>query len=156
MFASTISANKHGSAAAATTAAALPPLAARSLTLMQPPQAHEASAVEGSQAAPSLMQLPSAAVMTRAATETLGNMGIEYGIAPAVPATLARRRGRVPRTLPRTRSRCPRICQTCGALARSSATLARGQARPSGWPCRRIHRADMCGRPRSHRAFRRD
>ena len=80
MFAPVVPANNHGSAAAATTAAALPPLAAGGLSLTQPPMV-----VEGIQAAPSSTRLPPAAVMTRAATESLGTMGIEYGIAPIPP-----------------------------------------------------------------------
>ena len=87
--------NKHGSVAAATTAAALPPMAAGGMTLTRPPQALEASAVEGSQAAPSIMQLPVAAVMIRAATESLRKYGhrVRNHAPPPKPWTTTPHRG---------------------------------------------------------------
>ena len=70
--------NNHGSAAAVSPAAALPPMAAGSLNLAQLPPV-----VDGNQAAPSFMQPPPAAVMEpAAATESLGNKGIEYQTRP--------------------------------------------------------------------------
>ena len=74
MFVQNVPANNHGSAAAVSPAAALPPMAAGSLNLAQLPPV-----VDGNQAAPSFMQPPPAAVMKpAAATESLGTMGTEY------------------------------------------------------------------------------
>ena len=90
MFASTsqfVLVNSHGCAAAATTAAALPPSAAGNLTPAQSMTAYKLEVnapglIAGNQVAPSTMQPPSAASMTPgAAAENLGNMGTEYGIA---------------------------------------------------------------------------
>ena len=70
-----VSGANHGSAAAVTTAAAMPPLAAGRLTLMPLPSAAEISRAVLIRTQSQALEAPAT---SQAATESLGNAGIEY------------------------------------------------------------------------------